>query len=217
MKTDEILQQDVMHSLQQESKIDYYKIVVISKNGIITLTGIVDHYAKQIEAENIAKKVTGVKSVNNKIVLLLNRWEEKKDIEITNEILTLFKWNWNTLNDTIKVKVINGWVTLSGEIEWNYQKEAAKAIIMNLIGVKGVSNIISIKSQNKDKIDRLTLKMALRNNLHLDSKNIEVAVTQFNIILKGTVDCFYQKELAGRIAWKAPGVIHVDNKLLIEE
>ncbi len=90
----------------------------------------------------------------------------EKNNEITNEILMIFRWNWNT----IKVKVINGQVTLSGEIEWNYQKEAAKVIITNLIGVKGVRNAISIKSQNKGQIDKLTLQIALQNNRNLDCK-----------------------------------------------
>jgi osmotically-inducible protein OsmY len=86
------------------------------------------------------------------------------------KLIIIFRWNWNTLNDTIKVKVINGWVTLSGEIEWNYQKEAAKVIIINLIGVKGVRNAISIKSQNKGQIDKLTLQIVLQNNRNLDCK-----------------------------------------------
>lgn len=216
MKTDEILQQDVSHALKWEPLIATCNIAVISNDGVITLTGIVNNYTKKTGAENITKKIAGVKSVINKIDVIINSWEEKKDIEITAKILNVFRWNWNTLNDTIKVKVINGWVTLSGEVEWNYQKEAAKDAITNLIGVKGVSNSITIKSQSDIKIDKTTLKLALQNHLALDSIDMEMEVSDSNITLKGTADSWCQKELAGRIAWKAPGVINVDNELLIE-
>ena len=217
MKTDEILQQDVSNALKWEPYIATCNIAVVTNDGAITLTGIVDNYTRKTEAENITMKVAGVKSVINKIDVIINSWEEKKDIEITAEILNVFKWNWNTLNDTIQVKVINGWVTLSGEVEWNYQKEAAKEAVTNLIGVKGVTNEITIKSQNDNKINRETLKLALQNHLALDSKDIEIEIIAATITLKGTVESWYQKELAGRIAWKAPGVINVDNELLIEE
>nr|WP_315250704.1 BON domain-containing protein [uncultured Flavobacterium sp.] len=217
MKTDEVLQQNVMHGLKWEPLITNCNLTVISNNGIITLTGSVDNYTKKTQAENVIRKIAGVKSVINKIDVIINSWEEKKDIEIISKILTIFRWNWNTLNDTIKVKVINGWVTLSGEVEWNYQKEAAKEAVIKLIGVKGVSNNITIKSQSDNKIDSTTLKLAIQNHLALDSKNIEIEVSDSKITLKGTVDSWCQKELAERIAWKARGVINIDNELMIEE
>jgi osmotically-inducible protein OsmY len=217
MKTDEILQQDVRNALQWEPLLTTCNIKVSSNDGVVTLTGSVDNYTKKTEAENTSMKVAGVKSVINKIDITLNSWDEKKDIEITAEILDAFRWNWNTLNDTIKVKVINGNVTLSGEVEWNYQKEAATLAVTNLIGIKGVSNNITLKSQNDNIINKTTLKLALQNHLALDSIGIEIEISDSNITLKGTVDSWYQKELAGRIAWKALGVINVDNELVIEE
>lgn len=217
MKTDEILQQDVSNALKSENLIGTCNIGVITNNGIVTLMGVVDNYTKKTAAENIAGKITGVESVINKVTVIINNWEEKKDIEITAEILNAFRWNWNTLNDTIKVRVLNGWVMLSGEVAWNYQKDAATDAVANLIGVKGVTNIITIKSQNNTIINKTTLKLALQNHLALDSINIEIEVSDSNITLKGTVDSWYQKELAGRIAWKAPGVINVTNELQIEE
>lgn len=217
MKTDKMVQQDVWHALKWERAVAGCDILVISENGLITLTGIVDNYTQKTEAENIARKIVGVKSVVNKINVIINSWEEKNALEITAEILNLFRWNWNTLNDTIKVNVINGWVTLSGELEWNYQKEAAKEAVTNLIGVKGVTNNITIKLHNDIKIDKTTLSLALRNHLALDAKDIDILVLDSNITLIGTVDSWYQKEIAGRIAWKAPGVVNVDNELIIQE
>ena len=216
MKTDEILRQDVSISLRWEPQIAACDIKVIANNGVVTLNGIVHYFSKKIEAEDIAKKVAGVKSIINLIELTTNSWEEKKDIEITVEILNAFLWNWNSLNDTIKVNVLNAWVTLSGELEWNYQKEAAREAVANLIGVKGINNNIMITSKKNCTVDRINLELALQNHLALDTKNLEVEVTDSNITLKGTVDSWYHKELAGRIAWKAQGVINVDNQLLIE-
>jgi osmotically-inducible protein OsmY len=217
MKTDEILQLDVNKALKSESLVTSCSVRVVSLNGVVTLSGIVDQYVKKAVVENITKNVTGVKSVINSIDIMLHSWDEKKDVEITAEILNVFRWNWNTVNDIIKVKVINGWVTLSGEMAWNYQKEAAKDAVTNLIGVKGVINTITIKSHNETKINECTLKLALQNHLALDPNDIEVEVVDANITLKGTVETWFQKELAGRIAWKASGVINVRNELLIEE
>lgn len=217
MIPDDILRQNVIQALKWELFSVDCTIIVISKNGVITLKGNVDTYKKKIEAERISSTISGVQSVINKIDVTINSWEQKNDIAITNEILTIFRWNWNTLNDTIKVKVLEGWVTLSGELEWNYQKEAARQAIVSLIGVKGVNNKINIKSQLDTKIDKTTLRLALENHLALDSKDIEIEVLDSKIILKGTVESWYQKEIAGFIAWKTRGVISVENELLIEE
>ena len=217
MKTDEILEKDVSNSLKLESLVTNSNVIVISDDGKITLTGVVDNFTKRTLAENSTRKIAGVKSVINKIYVVTDSWDEKKDIEITAEILTSFRWNWNTLNDTIKVRVLNGWVTLSGELEWHYQREAAKEAVINLIGVKGVSNYISIKSQVHTEIKSTSLRLALENHYALDSKNIEIKVLDSKIILKGTVDSLYQKEIAKQIAWKTPGVLHVIDELIIEE
>ena len=217
MKTDEKLLLDVSNALKSELLTANCDIGVASKNGTITLMGAMDYYIKKTDAEQIAKEVTGIKSVVNKIDVRLNSWEEKKDLEITAKILNAFRWNWNTLNDTIKVNVTNGWVTLTGALAWNYQKEAAKEAITNLMGVKGVSNNIIIQSQKDVKIEKTNLINALQNHLALDSQHIEIVVLDSNITLKGTVNCWFQKELAGRIAWKTPGVVNVDNELMIEE
>ncbi|OUD36847.1 BON domain-containing protein [Flavobacterium sp. FPG59] len=216
MITDDILRQHVIQVLKQEFFSIDCNITVISNNGIITLKGRVDTFKKKTLAERLSSTISGVQSVINKIDVSINSWEQKNDIAITNEILNIFRWNWNTLNDTIKVNVIDGWVTLSGELEWNYQKEAAKEAITSLIGVKGVSNKINIKSKVDTKIDKKTLRHALENHLALDSKDIEIEVSNSRIILKGTVESWYQKEIAGYIAWKTRGVVSVENELLIE-
>ncbi|WP_298393682.1 BON domain-containing protein [Flavobacterium sp.] len=216
MKTDEIITQHIMHGLKWGHLFENCNIAVSAVDGNINLSGIVDSYTKKSKAENITWTIANVKSVINKIEVVVNPWEQKKDIDIKAEVLTLFKWNWNTLNDTIKVKVLNGWVILTGAVEWNYQKEAAKEAVINLIGVKGVTNAIEIKIKSSDKINPITVLHALQNHLDLDAKNITIEIEDAKITLKGSVASWYQKETAGRIAWKAHGVVSVANELSIE-
>lgn len=217
MKNDEMLQNDVLEALQGEPLTATSEINVIVSHGIVTLTGKVDHFSKKFQAENTVRNLIGIKEVIDNIEVSINSWEQKNDIEITAELLSVFRWNWNTLNNTIKVNVINSWVTLSGELEWNYQREAAKKVASNLIGVKGVTNLITIKPNDGIELNKTALEHALKSHVALDVSDIIVAVSDCDVMLKGSVDTWYQKELAGRIAWKAPGVVTVTNELVIEE
>lgn len=217
MKNDEMLQNDVMNALQREPLTATSEIIVTVSHGIVTLTGKVNHLSKKIQAEHAIRNVMGIKDVINSIDVSINSWEQKNDIEITSGLLTAFRWNWNTQNNVIKVDVNNGWVTLSGELAWNYQRDAAKTAATNLIGVKGVTNLITIKSDGGIEVNRSTLERALKSHTALDVTNIIVEISGGDITLKGAVDTWFQKELAGRIAWKAQGVVSVTNELVIEE
>ena len=217
MINDKMLQNDVLDALNGEPLTATSEINVMVSHGIVTLTGKVDHFSKKFQAENAVRNVIGVKEVIDTIDVSINSWEQKNDIEITAELLSVFRWNWNTLNNTIKVNVINSWVTLSGELEWNYQREAAKTVASNLIGVKGVTNLITIKPNEGIELNKRALEHALKSHVALDVSDIIVAVSDCDVTLKGSVDTWYQKELAGRIAWKAPGVVTVTNELVIEE
>jgi osmotically-inducible protein OsmY len=126
------------------------------------------------------------------------------------------KWNWEVPEEKIKVKVENGWVTLEGELQWNYQREAAKKAINNLSGVLGVTNNIKIKSETHDAIEKKAIECALQRNSSIDDLDIQVDVVGNNVTLSGTVDSFYAKDEAEQIAWNAPGVWTVDNELVIE-
>ena len=217
MINDKMLQNDVLDALNGEPLTATSEINVMVSHGIVTLTGKVDHFSKKFQAGNTVRNVIGVKEVIDTIDVSINSWEQKNDIEITAELLSVFRWNWNTLNNTIKVNVINSWVTLSGELEWNYQREAAKTVASNLIGVKGVTNLITIKPNEGIELNKRALEHALKSHVALDVSDIIVAVSDCDVTLKGSVDTWYQKELAGRIAWKAPGVVTVTNELVIEE
>jgi osmotically-inducible protein OsmY len=217
MKTDSQLQHDVMAELKWEALLREAEIGVSVKDGVITLTGTVDGYAKKLEAEDAVKRVAGVKAVVEKIeVKYAGDWGKKDDNEIATEIVNAFKWHWEVPSDKITAKVEKGWVTLEGQVEWNYESNAAKEAVANLLGVSGVSNNIKVKSRTEDTLEKNDIENALKRNWTVSDKDIRVAVTGHRATLTGTVDSWYQKEEAGRIAWNAPGVWNVGNELVVQ-
>ncbi|MEI6754840.1 MAG: BON domain-containing protein [Paludibacter sp.] len=216
MKTNEVLQKDVQDAIKWEPLLNAAEIGVIAKDGVITLTGTVDTFAKKSEAEEATKKVAGVKAVLEEIKVKCSNSEKKSDEEIATEVMNALKWSWEIPKDKIQIKVENGWVTLNGELDWNFQKQAAKKVTSNLPDVKWVANNITIKSQRIDLVEKEDVENALKRNWTLENKNIRVSVTDNKVTLNGTVHSWYQKDEASRIAWNAPGVINVDNELTVD-
>ena len=217
MKTDTQLQQDVMAQLKWEPTLSASQIGVSAKDGVITLTGTVDGYAKKTEAEDAVKRVVGVKAVVEKIEIKYpSNWAKKDDNDIAAEIVNAFKWNWEIPTGKVKAKVEKGWVSLDGELPWKFQSEAAAKAVRALEGVAGVSNNIKIKSTTDEAIEKADIESALERNWSVSDKDIHVKVSGHKATLTGTVDSWYQKDEAGRIAWNAPGVWTVENELLVE-
>jgi osmotically-inducible protein OsmY len=216
-KNNEDLQRDVLEAIKWEPLLIEAEIGVIAKDGVITLTGIVDSYAKKVEAEDAAKSVLGVQAVVEKIEIKFEGFSKKNDTEIANEIVNAFKWNWSIPDDKVKVIVEDGWVTLEGELEWNSQKKAAEKAVSNLIGVKFVTNNITIKSDVYDKINQRDIERALERNNSINHRHMRVTVSGNRVTLYGTADSWYDKDEAARIAWNAPGVWKVENDLNVEE
>lgn len=215
MKNNQELQTDVQNAIKWEPLLNAAEIGVTAKDGVVSLTGVVDSYAKKMEAESAAKKVIGVKALVEEIeVKFPNSWS-KTDLEVANEALVGLKSNWSVPNDKVSVKVEAGWVTLEGELNWNYQREAAKTAVNNLAGVKGVSNHIKIKSETNDTIEKKDVEDALKRSAINDS-DITVSVSGTTVTLSGTVDSWYQKEEAGRIAWNTPGIWYINNELVVD-
>ena len=216
MKSNETLQKDVQEAIKWEPLLHVAEIGVIAKDGIITLTGTVDSYVKKLEAEEAAKSVAGVKAVIEKIKVQFDSLLNKDDNEIAHNVLNAFNWNWEVPKDKIKITVENGWVRLEAELQWNYQKEAAKKSVHNLVGVKGISNDIIIKSEANDKIEKGNIESALARHWSLNSEDIQVEVSDNKVTLSGIVDSWYERTEAERIAWNAPGVWQVQNELVLE-
>jgi osmotically-inducible protein OsmY len=216
MKNNAEIQKDVQDAIKWEPLLNAAEIGVTVKDGVVTLTGTVDSYSKKTEAEDAAKNVAGVTAVIEKIEINYNTgWGKKDDNEIATEVVSALKWNWRIPSADVKVKVEDGWVTLTGELQWNYQKEAAKDAVKNLLGVMGVANNITIKSGTQDQIEKRDIESALRRNCSIRDENITVRTSNHKATLTGTVDSWYQKNEAARMAWNAPGVSTVDNELVV--
>ena len=216
MRTDLELQKDVIEELKWESSIKASDIGVSVTNGVVTLSGHVDSFTKKKAAENAALRVAGVSAVAEDIVVRLGATDKKSDTEVAQAIITAIRWNNIIDENKIKVKVESGWVTLEGEVEWSFEKNAIEHTVENLIGVRGVSNLITISSKLKTNDIKQKITAAFHRSATLDANNIIVDSVGNTVILRGVVRSYAEKQDALRVAWNAPGVTKVDNKLIVD-
>ena len=216
MRTNADLQKDVQDAIKWEPLLRAAEIGVTVSEGIVTLSGTVDSYWKKSEAEEATRNVAGVRAVVEKIEIRpVGSLAKKEDSEIATEVLKAFKWTSEIPAGKIKIKVEKGRITLDGDVEWNYQREAAKKVIKDLPGVTGITSNLKINLEMHDAIERSTIEAAISRNWTLSDLNIQVKVSGTKVVLSGSVKSWYQKNEAGRIAWNAPGVLSVDNQLVI--
>lgn len=213
MKTDFEIKEDVLDELAWQPNIDETQIGVIVEQGVVTLSGIVNSYTKKLAAEKAVKRVLGVKAVALDIEVKYGNDFKKTDKEIAKAIVEAFEWSSEVPADNIEVKVENGWVYLRGELQSNYQKNAAKNAVENLLGVIGVTNLITIKnnidpSEIKDRIKKAFQRMAT-----LEADGITLETHGNTVTLRGKVHSIKEKEDAETAAYFAPGVHEVKNKL----
>ncbi len=216
MRTDLELQKDVIEELKWESSIKASDIGVSVTNGVVTLSGYVDSFTKKKAAENAALRVAGVSAVAEDIVVRIGATDKKSDTEVAQAIITAIRWNNIIDENKIKVKVESGWVTLEGEVEWSFEKNAIEHTVENLIGVRGVSNLITISSKLKTNDIKQKITAAFHRSATLDANNIIVDSVGNTVILRGVVRSYAEKQDALRVAWNAPGVTKVDNKLIVD-
>lgn len=217
MKSNEQLQKDVQDAIKWEPLLHAAEIGVTAKDGVVTLTGIVDSYVKKSEVEDAAKNVAGVKAVVEKIEIKFNSlYSKKDDTVIAADVLRALEADWQIPADKIKVKVEKGWITLDGEVEWKYQSDVARNVVKQLIGVTGVANNIKIKPTISEAIEKEDIERALWRNASIDERDIKVNVTDHKATLTGTVHSIYEKDEAARVAWNARGIWEVVNDLLVE-
>lgn len=213
MKTDFQIQKDVMAELSWEPLLNATEIGVAVKNGIVTLSGKVNSFTKKIAAEKAAKKVAGVKAVAEDIQVGINPGFIKTDAEIAEAVLNVLKWHTAVQEEKIRIKVENGIVSLDGEVEWEYQRANAKKAIENLQGVRLVINLISVSPKITPHDIQQKISSAFKRNATIDSEKIIVQVSGNKIILRGIVRSMAEKEDAETVAWNAPGILNVENKL----
>lgn len=213
-KKDTQLQQDVMDELKWDPKITSTDITVTAKDGIVTLSGSVPHYLEKTSAEEAAQRVSGVHGIADEMEVKLLGSFEKTDEEVARAALDALKWSYS-VPDGIKVTVDNGWVTLSGDAEWDFERNSAKNTVANLLGVRGVSNDIQLKNKILPTDVQTLIEDALKRSAENESQNITVTVTGSRVHLSGTVHSFSEMEDARIAAWSAPGVMSVEDNLKI--
>ena len=214
-QTDEQIQKDVLAELKWDARVQPNEIGVSVKDGVVTLMGWVDTYTKKWAAEEAAHRVRGVKAVANDIEVRLPSSAERTDADLAAAAVRALEWDAFVSVEKLDVTVSKGWVTLKGEVEWQFQKQDAERVVRRLSGVKGVTNLITVKprlspSELKEKIEQ-----ALVRSAETDAERITVEVQGSKVILKGAVRSWAERQEAERAAWSAPGVTSVDNRIML--
>jgi osmotically-inducible protein OsmY len=215
MRSDSEIERDVKEELQWNPDLDATDIAVSVKNGVVTLAGFVKSYADKYEAEASAKRVAGVVAVANDLEVRLPSVDERPDPDIARDAVAAIKSQLPISWEHIKVVVKNGWVTLEGEVEWQYQRQTAENAVRRIKGVKGVSNLIQLKPQAEPSEIKKRIQEAFRRSAELDANRIVVETHGSEVILKGTVRSWAEREEAERAAWAAPGVTKVEDRIVV--
>ncbi len=216
MKTDMQLQRDVLDQLEYEPSIQESEIGTAVKDGVVTLSGSVSSYAQKYSAIRVAEHVSGVRAVVDQLTVTLPAHHVLSDTEIAHSVVNALGWDVRVPDRHIKTTVRDGWITLEGDVEWQYQRSAAERAVRNLQGVKGVSNLIAVKPNLASAADvGEKIRSTLRRTADLDASRIRVETRDGTVTLTGAVRSFAERQDAERAAWSAPGVTQVDDRITV--
>lgn len=215
MKTDIQLQHDVIAELKWDTSINAALIGVTVNDGVVTLTGRVDKYSEKWAAEYAALKVPGVKAIAIEIDVTLPNDSARDDSDIARTAETVIEWTTNWPKDHVQVMVENGWVTITGELDFAYQKESASNAVINLMGVKGISNQITIKPSLTSNSVKSDIQAALKRRALTDSQEIMVSVDGSSVTLSGMVHSWSERDMVKDLVWNTQGVTAVNNNISV--
>ena len=216
MRDDQDIRRDVEAELVWEPDIQSTDIAVKVKDGIVTLTGFVRSYTEKYDAERVAKRVLGVKAVVNDLVVKLASGSERLDREIAEDAIDALKRELPLTSQGIKAIVRDGWITLEGQVQWDFQRRTAEDAVRRVRGTKGVVNLIKVEPKASPTEVKAKIEEALKRSAEVDARNIEVEADGATVTLRGHVRSWAEKDEAEKAAWRAPGVRDVRNLIVIE-
>lgn len=214
---DEQVQQDIFEELKWDARVQPNEVGVTVKNGIVTLTGWVDSYTKKWVAERASHRVRGVVAVANDIEVRLPSASERTDADVASSAMRALEWDALVPTERVEMTVSKGWITLKGEVEWEYQKREAERAIRRLSGVRGITNLVMVRPRvmpGSSEVRR-RIETALVRSAETDANRIQIDVDGAKVVLRGTVRAWAEKAEAERIAWSAPGTTSVDNRIIV--
>ena len=216
MKTDMQLQRDVIEELAWQPNVREAEIGVACKNGVVTLSGFVDSYAQKYAAGRAAEHVIGVRAVADDLQVKLPRAFVRSDTDIAHAAVTALKWDVEVPDSRIQVLVDDGWVSLDGAVDWQFQRSATEKAVRYLTGVKGVINRISVQQPKVSAYEvNQRIEQALKRSAAVDADRITVDAKNCKVVLRGTVRSWAEREDAERAAWAAPGVSEVNDEIAV--
>ncbi len=215
-KTDEQIKTDVLSELRYEPSVKVTDIGVLVKAGIVTLNGCAINHGTKWHAVRAARRVAGVKAINDEIKVVIPAPLRRPDAEIATASAHQLDWSTTIPQGSVKVTVNDGWISLDGQVEWQYQKEAAEDVLRHMVGIHGITNLITIKPLISATDVEKAIRSAFERNAVLDAKRIEVVTTGSTVTLRGKLANSNERDEAERVAWAAPGVLTVDNQITLE-